>query len=165
MGNENRGSDAGASPIAQGLTHQPALNIVARLREEHGAGLAGDALGLEAAAEIERLLGANIVLLAGLHEICEPITAMGDADSVSACQDLHELICMTAQDAIAKARTWAAPTSKSDAQRAFEKAMAPRENPLHPIFRDHNCWKCRDGSLPCKHGYSRQCEYPHARND
>jgi hypothetical protein len=114
MGNENRGSDAGASPFAQGLTHQPALNIVARLREEHGAGLAGDALGLEAAAEIERLLGANIILLAGLHEICEPITVMGDADSVSACQDLHELICMTAQDAIAKARTWAAPKSEAD---------------------------------------------------
>jgi hypothetical protein len=49
---------------------------------------------------------------------------------------------------------------------AFEKAMSPRENPRHPTFRDHNCWKCRDGELPCPHEYSlARCEYPHARND
>jgi hypothetical protein len=80
------------------LTHQPALNIVRGLRAIYPT----YPMVMEAAAEIERQLGANIVLLAGLRKICEPITAMGDADSVSACQDLHELICMAAQDAIAK---------------------------------------------------------------
>lgn len=49
-------------------------------------------------------------------------------------------------------------------QEAFEKAMSPRPNPRQPIFRDHNCWKCRDGDLPCPSNYSN-CEYPHARND
>jgi hypothetical protein len=57
-----------------------------------------------------------------------------------------------------------ADTTKSDAQRAFEKAMAPRENPLHPMFRDHNCW-CLDGKRPCKQGNPSRCEFPHARND
>lgn len=33
------------------------------------------------------------------------------------------------------------------------------------IFRDHSCWKCSDGATPCVSGNSRQCEYPHARND
>ncbi len=33
------------------------------------------------------------------------------------------------------------------------------------IFRDHNCWKCKDGALPCAVNNPRQCEYPHAKND
>ena len=57
------------------------------------------------------------------------------------------------------------PTSKSDAQRAFEKAMAPRENPLHPKFSEHNCAYCASGEKPCKQGNPSNCEYPHARND
>jgi len=45
-----------------------------------------------------------------------------------------------------------------------EQAMGPRPNPRQPIFRDHNCWKCREGELPCPSNY-HNCEYPHARND
>ena len=56
-------------------------------------------------------------------------------------------------------------TSKSDAQRAFEKAMAPRENPTHPMFRDHNCAGCGSGERPCKRGNPSQCDLPYARND
>lgn len=58
------------------------------------------------------------------------------------------------------------PTSESDAQRAFEEAMADRQDPLHPMFRSHNCWKCNSGERPCvaKRGPAN-CEYPHARND
>lgn len=48
---------------------------------------------------------------------------------------------------------------------AFEKAMAPRENPRHPKFRNHNCWKCREGERQCAEGNPTQCSYPHARND
>lgn len=33
------------------------------------------------------------------------------------------------------------------------------------IFRDHNCWKCSDGSRPCANGSPNRCEYPRARND
>ena len=36
------------------------------------------------------------------------------------------------------------------------------------MFAHHNCWRCKDGSLPCPDGQtgpSRNCEYPHARND
>lgn len=50
-------------------------------------------------------------------------------------------------------------------ERDFAKAMAPRENPAHPIFRNHNCAKCGSGARPCKQGTPNQCEFPHARND
>lgn len=43
--------------------------------------------------------------------------------------------------------------------------MEPRENPRQPIFRNHNCWKCRDGERPCAEGNYNCCSYPHARND
>lgn len=33
------------------------------------------------------------------------------------------------------------------------------------IFRDHNCWACKDGAQPCREGASNLCSYPHARND
>jgi hypothetical protein len=33
------------------------------------------------------------------------------------------------------------------------------------LFVSHRCWKCRDGTLPCRHGNPRQCGYPRARND
>lgn len=33
------------------------------------------------------------------------------------------------------------------------------------IFRDHNCWKCKNGTEPCVKGSPNQCDYPHARND
>jgi hypothetical protein len=47
----------------------------------------------------------------------------------------------------------------------MNRFMGPRLNPLHPMFRDHNCAYCRDGALPCKQGAPNRCEYPHARND
>lgn len=40
------------------------------------------------------------ILLRALRKICEPITVSGNADTVSACQDLHELIIEIAQEAI-----------------------------------------------------------------
>lgn len=45
------------------------------------------------------------------------------------------------------------------------EAMGPRKNPLHPMFREHNCWRCKDGERPCVQGGPHRCEYPHARND
>ena len=33
------------------------------------------------------------------------------------------------------------------------------------IFRDHTCWKCRDGEIICARLDPRGCEYPRARND
>ena len=41
----------------------------------------------------------------------------------------------------------------------------PREEYRHPMFRDHNCWKCREGEKPCVAGNPSRCEYPHARNE
>lgn len=55
--------------------------------------------------------------------------------------------------------------TKSDAAREMEEAMGPRENPTHPMFRDHNCAYCNDGEKPCKQHNPSQCEFPHARND
>jgi hypothetical protein len=51
------------------------------------------------------------------------------------------------------------------------KALRPQPDPRDPdpsrpgIFRDHNCWKCKDGANPCAEGNPRQCQYPFARND
>lgn len=50
----------------------------------------------------------------------------------------------------------------------IEEAMGPRKSPRQPIFRHHNCWKCRDGELPCtgrSDGDWNRCECPRARND
>lgn len=50
-------------------------------------------------------------------------------------------------------------------QESFDAAMSPRENPAHPMFRDHNCSRCRSGKLPCAEGAPGRCSYPVARND
>ncbi len=48
-------------------------------------------------------------------------------------------------------------------------AGRPDPRDPHPtrtgIFRDHNCWACKDGAQPCREGSSNLCSYPHARND
>ena len=41
----------------------------------------------------------------------------------------------------------------------------PRTDPVHPMFRDHNCWRCQHGTLDCVVGEPRRCQYPRARND
>lgn len=48
-----------------------------------------------------------------------------------------------------------------------KSGLDPRDpDPSRPgIFRDHNCWKCRDGAKPCIVGNPHRCEFPHARND
>ncbi len=48
-----------------------------------------------------------------------------------------------------------------------EKWLDPRDpDPSREgIFRDHNCWKCQNGKLPCVQPNNNGCEYPHARNE
>jgi heat shock protein HspQ len=47
------------------------------------------------------------------------------------------------------------------------RKLDPRDpDPSRPgIFRDHNCWRCRDGKLPCAQGHPNRCGNPIARND
>ena len=33
-----------------------------------------------------------------------------------------------------------------------------------PMWRDHNCWKCREGTKVCPRGGSHRCDYPIAKN-
>jgi hypothetical protein len=33
------------------------------------------------------------------------------------------------------------------------------------IFRDHTCYRCKDGERPCVRGNPGNCSFPHARND
>jgi len=33
-----------------------------------------------------------------------------------------------------------------------------------PMWRDHNCWKCREGQKVCPQGGSHRCDYPIAKN-
>jgi hypothetical protein len=35
----------------------------------------------------------------------------------------------------------------------------------HPMFRDHNCSRCKSGDRACVRGDPGRCEWPHARND
>lgn len=46
-----------------------------------------------------------------------------------------------------------------------EKMMGPRKDYRHPIFKDHNCWRCDNGKNPCVHGSYTNCPLPRARND
>jgi len=55
--------------------------------------------------------------------------------------------------------------TKPDYNKLMEEAMGPRKDPRQPIFRYHNCWKCREGERPCAEGNYNSCSYPHARND
>jgi len=54
-----------------------------------------EAMLADAQAEVERLREA-------LEKICEPITVAADAETVVACQDLHDLICDIAQTALGR---------------------------------------------------------------
>lgn len=49
-----------------------------------------------------RLATRETELRAALLKICEPITVTGDADTITACQDMHEIICEIAQEALSK---------------------------------------------------------------
>lgn len=62
----------------------------------------GDSFG-QLTDEIERLRGAVIVLSVGLRDICEPITAAADSETLGALQDLHELISDRAKKALVDA--------------------------------------------------------------
>lgn len=64
---------------------------MADLIERSGLGHTADMVR-GGAAEIERLRGACIVLSVALRDIRNPITAAADADTLSALQDLHELM-------------------------------------------------------------------------
>jgi hypothetical protein len=45
------------------------------------------------------------------------------------------------------------------------RGMEDRENPLQPIFRNHNCGGCNSGERPCREGNYNSCSWPRARND
>lgn len=46
----------------------------------------------------------------------------------------------------------------------MDKAMSP-DPTREGIFRDHNCWLCENGKLPCLEKDSSRCSNPYARND
>jgi hypothetical protein len=41
----------------------------------------------------------------------------------------------------------------------------PIEQQRRGIFRDHSCYRCKDGVLPCVRSNAGNCGFPHARND
>lgn len=61
------------------------------------------------------------------------------------------------------------PTLEAEAKRLGIIKPDPRDpDPSREgIFRDHNCWRCKDGALPCVKGKGRErdCDTLHARND
>jgi len=54
---------------------------------------------------------------------------------------------------------------KRNARHHITSTQERKVSVRHGMFRDHSCWKCREGERPCVVGDPRQCEYPHARND
>ena len=40
-----------------------------------------------------------------------------------------------------------------------------KANTLTSMFRDHACWACRNGELPCREKHPRNCSNPRAKND
>lgn len=69
---------------------------------------------------------------------------------------------------------YASPESCERAIRALDPEQIAKEakpDPRDPdpsregVFRDHNCWKCKNGLLPCVAKTPRNCEFLHARND
>ncbi len=82
------------------MSNEP-MTLVERLRNP--AWTNDNVLHPEQTSEtMDKAADAICVLLAALHVICRPITVMGDAETVSTCQDFHELIVSFAQEAIAK---------------------------------------------------------------
>jgi hypothetical protein len=55
--------------------------------------------------------------------------------------------------------------SRAIADAEKREALGPRKDPLHPMFRDHNCAYCASGEKPCRQGDPSRCDYPHARDD
>ena len=45
-----------------------------------------------------------------------------------------------------------------------ETARALKTDYANPMWRDHNCWKCREGTKVCPQGGSHRCDYPIAKN-
>lgn len=85
------GADIRAQNSACPADYPTELRKMADLIERSGLGRTADMVR-GGAAEIERLRGAIIVLSVALRDIREPITAAADAETLSALQDLHELM-------------------------------------------------------------------------
>jgi hypothetical protein len=52
----------------------------------------------------------------------------------------------------------------------YNKTVDPRDPRrllpgMDPMFRDHNCARCKSGERACVRGNPRRCEWPRARND
>jgi len=58
---------------------------------------------------------------------------------------------------------WDDQFAETDEERSARQAT--KRAKVAGMFRDHSCWKCKDGAAPCYEGNPRQCQYPHARND
>lgn len=57
---------------------------------------------------------------------------------------------------------------EAERERDRSPAIPDPRDPDHSragIFATHNCWKCKDGKLPCVASVPGNCGYPHARND
>jgi hypothetical protein len=103
-------------------------------------------------------------------EVCESLFARQnerDADVVRAGERLREEDMGANSCSREPSPRGLGPSGFDQGRVPDYSGMEPRKNPHQPIFRDHDCWKCRDGELPCvlKGGHSLLCEYPHARND
>jgi hypothetical protein len=44
------------------------------------------------------------------------------------------------------------------------KAAQQQAAMANPMWRDHTCWKCREGQKVCPRGGSHRCDYPIAKN-
>ena len=56
------------------------------------------------------------------------------------------------------------PSDYEEMERIRLAAVKLAETANNPMWRDHNCWKCREGTKVCPQGGSHRCDYPIAKN-
>lgn len=97
-------------------------------------------------------------------------------DRCSSCERLidtdHDVDCYVDTSPTTTVCRCVACREKADAPISRQEYLCtPKPDPRDPdhsrsgIFVNHNCYRCRNGKLPCKQGAPNRCDYPHARND
>ena len=76
-------------------------------------------------------------------------------------EDVRILRCNTREEAVRQLQRLVSRLHSLEYQ---EKFMGP-DPTKKGMFRDHRCWKCDDGRLPCAEPNQGGCSYPRARND
>jgi hypothetical protein len=96
-----------------------------------------------------------------------PMLMNDDPDFDLTGADLNEMdrIAAMARRLAATAKSLKPNYLEADCDALDAKAAQQEATMANPMWRDHNCWKCREGQKVCPRGGSHRCEYPVAKNN